>query len=249
MKLSVISPTLREAENIESLVREIQHALRGVDHEIVVVDDDSADLTWRRAEELSAQDPRVRVLRRMQNHGLSAAVIEGFEAARGEAVACIDGDLQHDPVILPVLLEELSKGAEVAVGSRYVGDGTTGDWSRLRRKGSWMASKMAQILLGIQLKDPMSGYFMMWRSQFADVREKLNASGFKILLEILAKLQCARVKEVPYSFRRRKRGKSKLTSKVIAQYLGQLWRLSGEGRLPLERLLRSSRAIVLRPKF
>src|SRR2546425_5557813 len=125
MKLSVISPTLREAENIESLVREIQHALRGVDREIVVVDDDSADLTWRRAEELSARDPRVRVLRRMQNHGLSAAVIEGFEAARGEAVACIDGDLQHDPVILPVLLEELSKGAEVAVGSRYVGDGTT----------------------------------------------------------------------------------------------------------------------------
>lgn len=226
MKLSVICPTLEEAENVERLVEEIHRALRSIDHEILIVDDDSADLTWHKAQEISRYDPRVRVLRRMQNHGLSAAVIEGFEAARGDAVACIDGDLQHDPGTLPVMLEGLSEGAEVVVGSRYVDGRATGDWSWFRRKASWTASKMAQMLLGIHLKDPLSGYFLMRRKQFIGVRRKLDGKGFKILLEILAKLQPVTVKEVPYTFRPRTRGKSKLSSKVVVQYFGQLWRLS-----------------------
>jgi dolichol-phosphate mannosyltransferase len=157
MKLTVISPTLNEAENIPHLVEQLGRALVDIDYEILIVDDDSPDRTWSIAHEISLSNPRVRVLRRMQNRGLGMAVIDGFSHAAGDALACIDADLQHDPSILPRMLEELLRGSDVVVGSRYVEGGSAGKWDRLRRLESWFATKTAQFLLGINLKDPMSG--------------------------------------------------------------------------------------------
>jgi len=174
----------------------------------------------------------------MCNPGLGSAVIDGFSAAEGEALACIDADLQHDPRILPKMLAELYEDSDVVVGSRYVDGGGTGKWKWRRRFGSWTATKMAQILLGVKLKDPMSGYFLMWRKDFARVQAQLNGNGFKILLEVLAKLQPSVVKEIPYTFGSRKFGESKLTGKIVAQYLRQLWRLSKASRLVSDRLLK-----------
>ncbi len=238
MKLSVISPTFNEAENIPRLVEQLGQALSHIDYEILIVDDNSPDLTWSVAERISLANPRVRVLRRMCNPGLGSAVIDGFSAAQGEALACIDADLQHDPRILPKMLEELYEGSDAVVGSRYVDGGGTGRWNWQRRFGSWTATKMAQILLGVKLKDPMSGYFLMWRKDFARVREDLNGNGFKILLEVLAKLQPSVVKEIPYTFGSRKFGESKLSGKIVVQYLTQLWRLSKASRLVSDRLLK-----------
>src|SRR5580658_1114064 len=129
MKLSVISPTLNEAGNLSRLVDELERALLGIDCEIFIVDDNSPDLTWSVAEEMSSTHPRLRSLRRMQDPGLSAAVIDGFSAATGDTVACIDADLQHDPAILARMLHELQQGADVVVGSRHVAGGSTGEWS------------------------------------------------------------------------------------------------------------------------
>lgn len=229
MKLSIISPTFNEAENVPRLVAEISRSLNGIDYEILIVDDNSPDQTWAKAEELSLQDSKVRVLRRMRNPGLGRAVIDGFRAAEGDAVACIDADLQHDPSILPKMLEELAGGSDVVVGSRYVEGGGTGNWNWLRRLESWIATKLAQVFLGVRLKDPMSGYFLMWRKDFSTVQQELTAEGFKILLEILAKLQPNNVREVPYTFRTRTAGESKLSNTVVFQYLAQLWRLSWLG--------------------
>jgi dolichol-phosphate mannosyltransferase len=226
MRLSIVSPTYNEADNLEPLVKELATALAGSDYEIVVVDDDSPDLTWRRAEELGRCFPQVRSLRRTQNRGLSSAVIEGFNVARGEMVACMDADLQHDPVILPWMLQELDRGADLVVGSRYVEGGGTGEWSWQRWISSWAATKLAHILLHVNLKDPMSGFFLMRRSDFLKVRDRLDAQGFKILLEIVARLQPKRIVEVPYTFRTRRVGKSKLSRTVVLQYLQQLWKLS-----------------------
>src|ERR1035437_3110966 len=106
MKLSVISPTLNEAGNVSRLVEELERALIGIDYEILIVDDNSPDLTWSVAQEISLTNPRVRTLRRMKNPGLGVAVIDGFSAAKGDMLACIDADLQHDPSILPRMLEE-----------------------------------------------------------------------------------------------------------------------------------------------
>jgi len=239
MKLSVISPTLNEAENVSRLVEQLEGALGDIDYEILIVDDDSPDLTWSIAEKISSTNPRVRTLRRIQNPGLSVAVIDGFSAASGDVVACIDADLQHDPSILPRMLDEL-QGVDVVVGSRHIDGGSTGKWNWLRRLESWIATKTAQFLLGVKLKDPMSGYFLVWRKDFVAVKEHLDGKGFKILLEILARLHGSRVKEVPYTFRPRTHGESKLSSKVVLLYIQQLWRLCSTSRHFSVRLLKSA---------
>jgi dolichol-phosphate mannosyltransferase len=225
MKLSVISPTLNEAGNISRLVEELERALVGIDYEILIVDDNSADLTWSVAQEIGLTHPRVRTLRRMQDPGLSVAVIDGFSAADGDVVACIDADLQHDPAILAKMLNELAQGADVVVGSRHVAGGSTGEWCRSRRFESWMATKTAQLLLGFRLKDPMSGYFLVRRQDFSKIKRNLDGQGFKILLEVLANLPDAKIREVPYTFRPRTQGQSKLSSRVILEYVHQVWRL------------------------
>jgi dolichol-phosphate mannosyltransferase len=230
MKLTVISPTLNEAENVPHLVEQLERSLGDIDYEILIVDDDSADETWSIAQKISATNPRVRVLRRMQNRGLGMAVIEGFSNASGDALACIDADLQHDPSILPRMLEELLSGTDVVVGSRYVQGGSAGKWDRLRRLQSWFATKSAQFLLGIKLKDPMSGYFLVWRKDFSEIKDQLNGRGFKILLEILTRLHASRVKEIPYTFRPRTSGESKLTGKIVFQYAQQMWGLCSASR-------------------
>ena len=240
MKLSVVSPTLNEAENIAQLVDELSLALGGVDYEILIVDDNSPDLTWSVAQEIAATNPRVRTLRRMENPGLGMAVIDGFSAAHGDIIACIDADLQHDPAILSKMIAEFDKGAEVVVGSRHVEGGSTGNWGRLRRLQSWFATRTAQVLLGIRLKDPMSGFFLVSRENFHEVKESLNGNGFKILLEILAKLNAARVMEVPYVFRSRTKGQSKLSNRVIWQYFQQVWRLYSVSRQLSNRALKSA---------
>ena len=226
MRLSVVSPTYNEADNLEPFVRELAAVLEGSDYEIVVVDDDSPDLTWKRAEELGRAFPQVRSLRRTRDRGLSSAVIDGFNAASGEIVACIDADLQHDPCILPRMVQELEKGAAFAVGSRYVEGGGTGEWSWRRWFSSWMATKLARVILHVNLKDPMSGFFLVRHSDFNKVRDRLDAKGFKILLEIIACLQPETIAEVPYTFRSRRSGHSKLCGLIVWQYLQQLWRLS-----------------------
>ncbi|HEV7967695.1 MAG TPA: polyprenol monophosphomannose synthase [Candidatus Acidoferrales bacterium] len=240
MKLSVISPTLNEAQNIETLVDQLQRALGNMDYEILIVDDNSPDLTWSVAEQISLKNPRVRILRRMKNPGLGMAVVDGFSAAEGDVLACIDADLQHDPSILPRMIEELQSGVQIVVGSRHVKGGGFGKWSRWRRFESWCANKAAQLLLGFEVKDLMSGYFLVWREDFNRVQQQLSESGFKILLEILAKLRTARVKEVPYTFRPRAVGQSKLSSRIVLLYFQQLWRLCGESRRAPVRLLKFS---------
>jgi dolichol-phosphate mannosyltransferase len=240
MKLSVISPTLNEAENVPRLVEELGLALQGVDYEILIVDDNSSDQTWSVAQSIGATNPRVRTLRRMQNPGLGLAVIEGFSEAEGDVIACIDADLQHDPSILSKMLEEFDNGADVVIGSRHVSGGSTGDWDRMRRLQSWLATRIAQFLLGIRLKDPMSGYFLVSRKDFDRVKKDLNGGGFKILLEILANLRAVQVMEVPYVFRSRTKGESKLSNKVIFQYFQQVWRLCSSSRHFSIRFLKSA---------
>ncbi len=232
MKLSVISPTYNEAENVGLLIAEVEKALAGTDYEILISDDNSPDLTWARVEEIGRRNPRVRALRRASNRGLGPSVVDGFSSATGEAVACIDADLQHDPSILPQMLEELMNGADLVVATRYMPGGGTANWGIIRRLGSWGCTKLAQWLLGVKLRDPMSGYFMMRRADFLKIRDRLNVRGFKILLEIAAHMHPRQVGEVPYTFCPRAQGQSKLSNKIVFAYLSQVWRLSRQPRKP-----------------
>ena len=225
MELTVVTPTFNEADNVERFLRTVSEVLRGIGHEIVIVDDDSPDQTWRVAQELSATYPTLRVMRRQARPSLAGSVMDGFAIATGDAVACLGADLQHDPSILPKMLAELRAGAELAVGCRYMRGGGTTDWNWVRRSQSWLATRMAQAYLGLRLRDPMSGYFLMWRKDFLRIQRQLSAQGFKILIEIAARLQPQRIAEVPYVFGPRLAGTSKLTAAVAFDYLAQLRRL------------------------
>jgi dolichol-phosphate mannosyltransferase len=225
MKLSVISPTYNESENVVLLIAELEKFLDGLDYEILISDDDSPDLTWARVQEIGHRNPRVRALRRTSNRGLGASVVDGFAIATGDVVACIDADLQHDPALLPRMFQELMNGSDLVVATRYMPGGGTSNWGAIRRLGSWGCTKLAQCVLGIRLRDPMSGYFMMRRDEFLRIRECLNVRGFKILLEIVAQMRPSRLVEVPYTFGPRAHGESKLTRGIVFAYLAQLWRL------------------------
>ena len=232
LRLSVIVPTYNEADNVEPLVRALSAALKNVNYEIVIVDDNSPDRTWQRAAKIAESNPCVRVIRRTAAPGLAASVIEGFTQARGDILACMDGDLQHDPETLLPMLERIEAGYALVVASRYVSSGSTGAWSPVRRLESLIATKLAQWLLKITLSDPMSGFFMMRRSDFLKTRERLHAQGFKVLLEIVAALEARSAAEVPYRFRERITGRSKLSGKVVLAFLAQLLRLSAQVPFP-----------------
>ena len=225
--VSVVTPTFNEAENLPDLVAAVHAALGTLPHEIVVADDDSPDRTWEVAEQLAETDPSVRVLRRFRDPGLSAAVLDGMTMSRGEYLAVIDADLQHDPAILPEMVGLLASGTvDVCVGSRATEGGGYGEWSAARRLVSWVATLIAKVLLRVPVSDPMSGYFVITRSGYEQTAAQINARGFKILLEFIGRNRSLRVAEVPYEFRNRVHGETKLNRSVIRSYLlavSELW--------------------------
>lgn len=242
-ELSVIVPTYNERDNIEPLVEKLEAALAGVRFEVIIVDDNSPDGTAELAKTIAARKPHVRCIHRVGRRGLSSACIEGMASSAAEFVAVIDADHQHDETILPTMLERARAGADIAVGSRYTGEGSSGDGlSRHRQAGSELATRMSGVLTGNALSDPMSGFFLLRRSLFNQVVPNLSREGFKILLDIIVsanrkvagKLAIA---EVPYTFRQRHAGESKMSPLIVAQFLGLIVSQISRGLLPTSFLL------------
>lgn len=218
--LSIVTPTFNEAANVPELIRRLHGALGDVPHEIIVADDDSPDQTWQVAEEIAATDPSVRVLRRFHDPGLSNAVLDGMAAARGDVLAVIDADLQHDPAILPEMFSRVASGTyDVVVGSRAIAGGGYGDWSAQRRLVSWIATLIARLLLRVPVSDPMSGYFAVSREAYEKTAPDINPKGFKILLEFVGRNRSLKVGEIGYEFSNRLHGETKLNRSVIRSYL------------------------------
>lgn len=233
--LTVIAPTLDEAGNVEELYRRVRTALAGIDWELIVVDDDSPDGTADVVRDLAQADRRVRCVHRIGRRGLAGACIEGVMASSAPVVAVIDADLQHDEGILPQLHEAVRRGdCDVAVASRYVEPGGIGAWDPGRAKASRAATRLAQRLLHVDLADPMSGCFAVRREVFvAAVHAGLAEEGFKILLDLLAVSRVPlRVRELPYVFRERRHGASKLDARVVWEFLLLLLHRRSGGWLP-----------------
>jgi dolichol-phosphate mannosyltransferase len=218
--VSVITPTYNEAENLPILVQRLHDALGDLPHEIVVADDDSPDRTWEVAERLAADDPTITVMRRFHDPGLSASVLDGMTVARGETLAVIDADLQHDASILPEMVRRVVSGeSDVVVGSRSTVGGGYGDWAASRRLVSWVATLIARLLLRVPVSDPMSGYFVVSRRAYEQTAPQINPRGFKILLEFVGRNRDLKVSEVGYEFSNRVHGETKLNRSVIRSYL------------------------------
>jgi dolichol-phosphate mannosyltransferase len=227
--ISVITPTYNEAGSITLLVDRLASSLAGREWELVVVDDGSPDGTAEIAAALAPARP-VRVVRRAGKAGLASAVIAGMKETRGDPLVVMDADLSHPPEIVPALVDAISAGADLAVGSRYVRGGATMDWPLRRRVVSRVACLMGSVL--VPVRDATSGFFAVRKSAIDGVR--LNAIGFKIGLEVIARARASRIVEVPYTFRDRELGKSKFGRREIIQYvvqLGQIARDKVRGRL------------------
>lgn len=217
--VSVVIPTYNEADNLPELLSRLADVLSQRNYEIVVVDDNSPDGTWRIAEEAAADNPRIRVVRRLDESGLSSAILRGIQETQGVAIAVIDGDLQHDEKVLPAMFSEVLAGADVCIGSRKAEGGGYGEWSMARRLVSWGATVIAKTATRIQVTDPMSGFFVVSRDYFESVGEALNPRGFKVLLELLARGEPKQIAEVGYVFRERVQGETKLNGGVVYEYL------------------------------
>jgi dolichol-phosphate mannosyltransferase len=225
VRFSLIVPTFNERENVGPFTEAVHRALADIPHEVIIVDDDSPDLTWKAVEDLSRTSPWLRVVRRVGRRGLSSAVLEGFEAATAPVLGVMDADLSHDESILPKLIAAVEGGAELAVGSRRVPGGGATDWPWYRRVTSWGATMIAKALLNLSISDPMSGFFVMRRDLYERCKRRLEPTGYKILLEIYCKGRPQRVSEVPFIFRDRRQGYSKLSAGVMRDFVGMVLRL------------------------
>jgi dolichol-phosphate mannosyltransferase len=236
-KLALTIPTLREAENLPGLLRHVRSVLDpvGIDYEILVVDDDSRDGTEEIVSAIAREDPRVRLLVRKGERGLSGAVLHGWRHSDAEILGVMDADLQHPPELLPKLVSAILSGNDMAIGSRYTPGGALGHWNPIRKLISaaavWVTWPIQRA--GIRAKDPMSGFFLIRRECLEGI--EFQSFGFKLLLEVLVRGRIRSVAEVPFAFGSRYRGASKANFKVAVDYARLLARLYAERFMPRRR--------------
>lgn len=226
LQLAIVLPTYNERGNLRSMVERLDQALAGIAWEAIVVDDNSPDGTAEEARAISLEDQRVRVIQRIGRRGLASAAIEGMLSTAAPVVAVMDADHQHDPALLPQMLAAVNSGDyDLAYASRFCEGASTEAWGRPDRvKASGVANTLARRLTGVELTDPMSGYFMLRTEILRADAHRLSGVGFKILLDILATVDTAlRVKEFPLNFAARAEGESKLDRTVVFEFLVGLY--------------------------
>lgn len=245
-ELCVVVPSYNERANIGPLYDKLAIALDGIAWEMLVVDDDSPDGTAAEVAELSRRHGNLRGIRRIGRRGLSSACIEGMSATAAPYVAVIDADHQHDETILPQMLARARAGDDIVVGSRYIEGGTVGGgFTQGRARASRWATRLSALLTGSRLSDPMSGFFLLRRDLFDEIAPTLSRDGFKILLDIIVSVTRfrakagapARIGEVPYTFRQRHAGESKMSPLIAVQFLGLILSKLSRGLLPTSFLL------------
>ena len=217
LEVSIVVPTFNERQNVSELISRVERALGGIAWEMIFVDDDSPDGTSAEVKAIAARDSRIRCIRRIGRRGLSSACIEGMLASAAPNLVVMDADLQHDESKVPAMLDALkAEGAELVIASRYTTGGDIGEWDKKRALMSRVATRLSRVVCRQPISDPMSGFFMIKADALDSCVRRLSGKGFKILLDIVASSpNVLRVAEVPYTFRERLHGESKLDSLVV----------------------------------
>lgn len=221
LRLSVVVPTFNEGGNVREIVSRLDRSLQDIPWEVIFVDDCSRDGTADVVRDIASTDPRVRLILRHNRRGLSSAVVEGALAATADIVAVMDGDLQHDESVLPQLYSTIAvKKADIASASRFLRpDGADGLSSRTRHQISNTGIKLANTLFGLRLSDPLTGFFAIRRETVLDALPDMSETGFKVLLDLItAATPPPKVVEIPFRFRERLHGESKLDSRVLYDF-------------------------------
>lgn len=227
LRLALVIPTLNEEGNIATVLNRIRAALdvSETPFEILVVDDDSRDRTGEIVLGLAEEDPRVRLIVRKGQRGLSGAIVDGWRHTNANVLGVMDADLQHPPELLPALYRAVACGRDLALGSRYTAGGGIGDWNFPRKLLSSAAVWATWPLQrrGVRAHDPMSGFFLVRRECVQNIA--FQRAGFKLLLEILIRSRVGSVEEIPFDFGLRSEGESKANFKVGWDYARLLARL------------------------
>lgn len=221
IELAIVVPTFEERNNIRPLIEGLDRVLTGIAFEVIFVDDDSPDGTAELIRQISLARNDVRVLQRIGRRGLASACVEGMLATAAPYIAVMDADLQHDESVLPEMLRILkaNPAVDLVVGSRNVEGGSMGDTARSRVAVSNLGRKLSKMVCRCELADPMSGFFLLRRTFMEEVIPSVSAIGFKILVDLISSSPRPVVlREVPYRFRQRHHGASKLDTRVLLEY-------------------------------
>lgn len=238
-QVSIIIPTYNESKNIINVLDTISKNLpKNILTEAIVVDDNSPDGTGKIVDEYLQNFKKIanytiNIIHRKTKEGLGSAILKGIQQAKGDMIVVMDSDFSHPPQIIPKLIESIKKYPyDIAVASRYIKGGKIQGWPLKRKIMSKFATLIAKKGLGIDTKDPMSGFFAFKRNIIKELN--IDAIGYKILLEILVKTKGVSIKEIPYTFQDREFGSSKLSIKTILDYHKSVWKLYRYGK-PLEK--------------
>ena len=238
-QVSIIIPTYNESQNIIQILKSIKDNLpKNITSQTIVVDDNSPDGTGKLVEDYlknikKITDDTIEIIHRKAKDGLGSAIMKGIQQAKGDMIVVMDSDFSHPPQIIPKLIESIKKYQyDIAVASRYIKGGKIQGWSLKRKMMSKFATLIAKKGLGIDTKDPMSGFFAFKRNIIKELN--IDAIGYKILLEIIVKTKGVNIKEIPYTFQDRELGSSKLGIKTILNYYKSVWKLYRYGK-PLEK--------------
>ncbi len=248
-QVSIIIPTYNESQNILKILKSIQDNLpKNTKTQTIVVDDNSPDGTGKLVEDYMQSikelaNHTIEVIHRKTKDGLSSAILKGIQLATGNTIVVMDSDLSHPASLLPKMIDALKHPkCDIVVASRYVNGGAIVGWTRKRKFLSKLATLIAKRGLGVQVKDPMSGFFAFKKPVIQGL--SFDAIGYKMLLEILVKAKNAKVLEIPYTFTNREFGKSKLDSKTVFDYLKAVWKLYRYGKEAAKEEKRASVSFV-----
>ncbi len=238
-QVSIIIPTYNESQNIINILKSIGSNLpKNLLTQAIIVDDNSPDGTGKIVEDYMKNLKKmanytIEVIHRKAKDGLGSAILNGIQHAKGDTIVVMDSDFSHPPQIIPKLIESVKKYQfDIAVASRYIKGGNIQGWSLKRKIMSKFATLIAKKGLGIDAKDPMSGFFAFKKNILNGLN--IDAIGYKILLEILVKTKNVTITEIPYTFQDREFGSSKLNYKTILDYYKSVWKLYRYGK-PLEK--------------
>lgn len=234
-EVSIVIPTYNESENIKGILHLIkEHLPKNIMVEAIVVDDNSPDGTGKIAEDYfkSLKEKTlytINVINRKTKEGLSSAILNGIEQAKGKIVVVMDSDFSHPPQLIPKLVEVLKQSkTDIVVASRYLNGGNIQGWSLKRKIISKIGTMIAKKGLGINQSDPMSGFFAFNKDVIKGIN--FDAIGYKLLLEMIVKAKGVSIKEIPYTFLDRQNGKSKLGIKTILEFGHAVWKLYRHGK-------------------
>jgi len=228
MKTLVIIPTYNEKENIERIITSVLSTQNNLD--ILVVDDNSPDKTWKIVEKKSKEDSRVFLLKREGKLGLGTAYIAGFKFAIEKNYNYIfemDADFSHDPKEIPHFLKAIEDN-DLVIGSRYIKGVNVVNWPLRRLILSYGANVYTRIITGLPLKDSTGGYKCFRREVLEKLDlDKINSGGYSFQIEVNYKIwkKGFRIKEIPIVFVDRTEGKSKMSKKIIREAIWMVWKL------------------------